>query len=123
MRNGNSFALYNSELRLPIFSFFSSYPIKSDLIRHFQLIAFTDIGVAWTGPHPFHQDNFFNTQVINDKPVVINVENLREPIVGGFGFGARTKLWGYFVRIDAAWGVEDFEIQKPLAYLSLTKDI
>jgi Tol biopolymer transport system component len=123
MRNGNSFALYNSELRLPVFSFFSSYPIKSDLIRHFQLIAFTDIGVAWTGPHPFHQDNFFNTQVINDKPVVINVENLREPIVGGFGFGARTKLWGYFVRIDAAWGIEDFEIQKPLAYLSLTKDI
>jgi len=123
MRNGNSFALYNSELRLPVFSFFSSYPIKSDLIRHFQLIAFTDVGVAWTGPHPFHEDNFFNTQVINDKPVVINVENLREPIVGGFGFGARTKLWGYFVRLDAAWGVEDFEIQKPLAYLSLTKDI
>jgi hypothetical protein len=79
--------------------------------------------VAWTGPHPFHEDNYFNTQVINDKPVTINVENLREPIVGGFGAGIRTKIWGYFLRFDVAWGVEDFEIQKALPYLSLSKDI
>ncbi|UKN01872.1 hypothetical protein K6119_19295 [Paracrocinitomix mangrovi] len=122
-RNGNSFALFNSELRLPVFTFFSSYPIKSDIIRHFQLVTFGDIGVAWTGPHPFSPENYFNTQVIVDKPVTINVENLREPIIGGFGFGARTKIWGYFIRFDLAWGVEDFEIQKPLPYLSLTKDI
>ena len=122
-RNGNSFALYNTEVRLPIFTFFSSYPIKSDLVRHFQLVAFGDVGVAWTGPHPFHPDNFFNTQVIDDKPVTINLDNLREPIIGGVGFGARTKIWGYFIRFDVAWGVEDFEIQKALPYLSLTKDI
>lgn len=122
-RNGNSFALFNTELRLPIFTFFSSYPIKSDLVRHFQLVAFGDVGVAWTGPHPFHPDNYFNTQVIEDKPVTINLDNLREPIIGGFGFGARTKIWGYFIRFDLAWGIEDFEIQKALPYLSLTKDI
>ncbi|MBD3638613.1 MAG: hypothetical protein HUJ25_14765 [Crocinitomicaceae bacterium] len=122
-RNGNSFALFNTELRLPVFTFFSSYPIKSDLVRHFQLVAFGDVGVAWTGPHPFHPDNYFNTQVIVDKPVTINIDNLREPIIGGFGFGARTKIWGYFIRFDIAWGVEDFEIQKALPYLSLTKDI
>ncbi|MCG8575846.1 MAG: hypothetical protein MI810_13245 [Flavobacteriales bacterium] len=123
IRNGNSFALYNTELRLPIFSYFSSYPIKSDMLRHFQIVGFGDLGVAWTGPHPFHPDNYFNTQVIEDKPVTINVENLREPIVGGFGLGFRSKIWGYFVRLDFAWGVEDFEVQKPLTYLSLTKDI
>ena len=123
IRNGNSFALYNTELRIPIFSFFSTYPIKSEIIKHFQLTAFSDIGVAWTGPHPFHPDNYFNTQVIEDKPVTINVENLREPIIGGFGFGARTKVWGYFIRFDVAWGVEDFELNKAVPYLSLSKDI
>lgn len=123
VRNGNSFALINSELRLPVFSFFSSYPIKSDLIRHFQIVGFGDIGTAWTGPHPFHEDNYFNTQVINDKPVIINVENLREPIIGGFGFGFRSKIWGYFIRLDFGWGVEDFEVQKPQTYLSFSKDI
>jgi WD40 repeat protein len=122
-RNGNSFALFNTELRLPVFTFFSSYPIKSDLVRHFQLVAFGDVGVAWTGRHPFDPDNFFNTQVIEDKPVTINIDNLREPIIGGFGIGARSKIWGYFIRFDVAWGVEDFEIQKALPYLSLTKDI
>ena len=122
-RNGNSFALFNTELRMPVFTYFSSYPIKSDIVKHFQIVAFGDIGVAWTGPHPFHPDNYFNTQVIEDKPVTINLENLREPIIGGFGVGVRTKIWGYFIRLDAAWGVEDFEIQKPLPYLSLSKDI
>lgn len=122
-RNGNSFALFNTELRMPVFTFFSSYPIKSDLVKHFQLVAFGDVGVAWTGPHPLHEDNFFNTQVIEDKPVTINVANLREPIIGGFGFGARTIVWGYFVRFDLAWGIEDFEIQRAIPYLSLSKDI
>jgi Tol biopolymer transport system component len=123
IRNGNSFALYNTELRLPVFSFFSTYPIKSEMIKHFQIVAFGDVGVAWTGPHPFHPDNFFNTQVIEDKPVTINIDNLREPIIGGFGFGARTKVWGYFIRFDVAWGIEDFELNKAIPYLSLSKDI
>ncbi|MBK6527995.1 MAG: hypothetical protein IPG07_22075 [Crocinitomicaceae bacterium] len=123
IRNGNSFLLYNTEFRLPIFTFFSSYPIRSEMVRHFQIIAFGDVGTAWTGPHPFSAENHFNTQVINDKPIIINVENLREPIIGGFGFGFRSKIWGYFVRFDLAWGVEDLDIQKPLPYFSLTKDI
>ena len=122
-RNGNSFVVFNSELRLPVFTFFSSYPIKSDLLRHFQIVAFGDVGTAWTGPSPFSPENYFNTQVIDDNPVVINVENLREPIIGGFGFGFRSKIWGYFVRLDIAWGIEDLEIQKPMPYFSLTKDI
>jgi hypothetical protein len=123
IRNGNSFLLYNTEFRLPIFTFFSSYPIRSEMVRHFQIIAFGDVGTAWTGPHPFSPENYFNTQVINDKPIIINVENLREPIIGGFGFGFRSKIWGYFVRFDLAWGVEDLDIQKPMPYFSLTKDI
>ncbi len=122
-RNGNSFALYNTEFRLPVFSFFSPYPIKSPFFRHFQIVAFGDLGVAWTGPHPFSPDNFFNTQIIDDKPVTINVENLREPIVGGFGFGFRSKIWGYFVRLDLSWGIENLEVQKLRPYISLIKDI
>lgn len=122
-RNGNSFALFNTEFRLPIISYFSPYPIKSDFLRHFQIVAFGDVGAAWTGPHPFHPENYFNTQIIDDKPVTINVENLREPIIGGMGLGLRSKIWGYFVRLDLAWGIENLEIQKPLPYISLTKDI
>jgi hypothetical protein len=122
-RNGSSFFLFSSELRLPIFTFFSSYPIKSDMVRHFQIVAFTDIGSAWTGAHPLSPDNYFNTQIINDNPITISVQNLREPIVGSIGFGLRSKIWGYFVRLDAGWGIENLTIQKPKVQLSLSLDI
>ena len=54
---------------------------------------------------------------------MINVENLREPIIGGIGLGVRSKVWGYFVRLDLAWGIENLEFQKPIPYISLSKDI
>jgi len=49
--------------------------------------------------------------------------NNNEPIVGGYGFGFRTKFLGYFVKADWAWGVVDRVIQKPIFYLSLSLDI
>ncbi len=124
IRNGNSFLLFTSELRLPVFTFFSSYPIKYDMVKHFQIVLFTDIGTAWTGPHPLSPENYFNTQIINDKPVTIKVQNLREPFVGNVGFGLRTKIWGYFLKSDFGWGIENFEIQqKPLIQFSIGLDI
>lgn len=123
IRNGNSFFVFNSEIRFPIFSFFSKNPIKSDFLRHFQIVAFGDMGTAWTGPHPWHEDNYFNTQVINDKPVTIKLQNARNPIVGGFGFGLRTRIMGYFIRFDLAWGIEDGKVGRATPYLSLSLDI
>ena len=122
-RNGNSFFLFSSEFRLPIFTFFSTYPIKNDMIKHFQIVAFGDVGSAWTGPHPLSPDNYFNTQIINDNPLTISVQNLREPIIGDFGIGLRSKIWGYFVRLDFGWGVENFEVQPVRTQISLSLDI
>ena len=122
-RNGNSFALLTSELRLPLFTFLSSYPIKSEFFRHFQIMAFADIGAAWTGPHPLSPENYFNNQIIDDYPVEINVKNLVEPIIGDIGLGVRSKIMGYFIKLDFAWGIEDIRLKKPVAQLSLNLDI
>ncbi|MCB0477391.1 MAG: PD40 domain-containing protein [Crocinitomicaceae bacterium] len=123
VRNGNSFVALNSELRWPIFSYFSKYPVKSDFLKNFQIVIFGDIGTAWTGPHPYSDDNYFNKQTIYQKPLTIEVFNAREPIVGGFGFGARAKLFGYFLRFDLGWGVENGVIGKPIPYFTLSTDI
>lgn len=124
IRNGNSFAVINSEIRWPLFSYFSKYPLKSDFLKNFQLVVFGDVGAAWTGPHPYHEDNYFNKQTIYEKPLTIEVYNAREPIVGGFGFGARAKLFGYFLRFDLAWGVQNGVISsKPVHYFTLSMDI
>ena len=122
-RNGNSFALFSSEIRLPLFTFLSPYPIKSEFFRYFQIVTFADVGSAWTGPHPLSPENYFNNQIIEDYPVEINIQNLVEPIVGDFGFGVRSKVMGYFIKLDVAWGIEDLRIKKPVTQLSLNLDI
>lgn len=123
IRNGNSFAVFNTELRWPLFTYFSKYPVKSNFLKNFQLVLFGDVGTAWTGPHPWSDDNHFNKQTIYEKPLTIEVLNARNPIVGGFGFGARAKLFGYFLRFDLAWGVENGVVGKPLPYFTLSMDI
>ncbi|MBU1008722.1 MAG: hypothetical protein KKD74_01190 [Bacteroidetes bacterium] len=122
IRNGNSFAVLNSELRFPVFRCLLQRPINSDFIRNFQLATFGDIGTAWTGLNPYDPKNSLYTSTIENGPLTITVEVQKDPIVGGFGFGARTLLLGYFVRGDVAWGVEDRRISKPVFYLSFSLD-
>lgn len=123
-RNGNSFAVFNSELRIPLFLLFTKGAVKNEPLRSFQLVGFFDLGTAWVGASPFSSENTFNENVIVNKPVVIKIENSREPIIAGTGIGIRTKIFGYFVRGDLGWGIENFSIRKkPLLFLSLTHDI
>jgi len=122
IRNGNSFAVINSEIRFPVFRYFANRPIKSDMLNNFQVVGFGDIGTAWTGLHPYSEENFLYTNNIHQSPLNITVREQKEPIVGGFGFGARTRLLGYFIRADIAWGVEDYMIQPSIFYLSLSLD-
>lgn len=122
-RNGNSFALFTSEFRLPLFSFLSPYPIQSEFFKFFQIVAFADVGSAWTGPHPLSPLNYFNNQTIEDGQVTINIQNLIEPIVGDIGIGVRSKIMGYFIKLDVAWGIEDLRFKKPVAQISLNLDI
>jgi len=123
-RNGNSFAVFSSELRFPIFKYFANAPIKSDFLENFQIVGFGDIGSAWTGLHPYSEDNEFNQQEITTGggSVSVIIRNNREPIIWGYGVGVRTRILGYFVRADWAWGVDDGVVQPSVFYLSLNLD-
>lgn len=121
-RNGNSYVVLNSELRIPVFSYLINTPIRSEIIRNFQLVAFGDIGTAWEGFSPFDQNNPFNSETIERGPVKITTQYFRNPIVGGYGLGARTVIFGYFVRADLAWGVDSGETSDPIWYFSLNLD-
>jgi hypothetical protein len=124
VRNGNSFAVINSELRFPIFKYLYKRPIRSDFIQNFQVIAFGDLGTAWTGTNPYSDKNSLNTTVIAPpgSPLEITLNTQHNPIVGGYGWGIRSRLFGYFIRLDRAWGVEDGIVLKPLWHLSLSLD-
>lgn len=122
IRNGNSFAVINTEIRLPVFRYILNQPVRSDFLKNFQVVAFGDAGTAWTGISPYSKDNQLFNQYITNGPLFIKVEIQKDPIVEGFGGGLRTRLLGYFIRGDLAWGVEDGKVYKPIFYLSLSLD-
>lgn len=123
IRNGNNFIVLNSELRLPVFSYFLNRPINMEFIKNFQVVAFGDVGTAWTGWNPYDPNNSLYTSHYSDGNLEISVTKLREPVVAGFGFGLRTTLFGYFVRGDMAWGLDDGHFnKKPQYYLSFSLD-
>jgi len=122
IRNGNSFAVINSEIRWPVFRYFANRPINSDFLSSFQLIGFFDIGTAWTGPSPYDQRNHLNREIIRNGPLTIEIEKGNEPVVAGFGAGVRSRLLGYYIRLDWAWGIENYVILPRIFYFSLSLD-
>jgi len=123
IRNGNSYALLNSELRVPIFKYFSKKPVMGNFWRNFQLIGFFDVGTAWQGKDPYDGDNPINIVYLYNPPTVaVKVNYFRDPLVAGYGFGARALIFGMYLRADYAWGIETREIQKPVFHLALGTD-
>jgi hypothetical protein len=123
IRNGNKFLIANSELRIPIFTYLLNRPVRSDFIRNFQVIGFADAGTAWSGPDPYDPNNSLNNSVVQvPPPYTVTVYYQREPIVAGYGFGLRSRVLGYFIRADWAWGYEDGVHLPQKFYLSFALD-
>ncbi len=122
IRNGNNFALINTELRWPIIRYIANRPLSSSFLNNLQLIGFFDAGTAWAGLHPWVGENEYDIEEYVNGPVKVVVDSNRDPLVAGYGFGARTRLFGYFVRVDWAWGIENGIILPRIFYFSLNLD-
>jgi hypothetical protein len=122
IRNGNSFALINSEIRWPFVRYIAGHPFRSNFLNSLQVIGFGDIGTAWSGKSPWSGNNAYDTQVVTNGPVEVTLDTNKQPIVGGMGFGARAQILGYFVRADWAWGVDNGYILPSIFYLSFSLD-
>jgi hypothetical protein len=122
IRNGNNFALINTELRWPIIRYFANRPIANNFLNHFQLVGFFDVGSAWQGLTPYSKKNAYDKTVMSNGLVTISVDSNRDPIVAGYGFGLRTMLLGYFIRLDWARGIENRTVLPRVIYFSLNLD-
>ncbi len=120
-RNGNNVMVFNSELRLPVFATFIDKPINSAFLRNFQLTQFIDLGTAWTRKLNFKDANYTYYQGSDGVTVKIK-EGFLGPFVGGYGFGARTTIAGYFLRVDAGWPAIAFFRGKPIWYFGMGVD-
>ena len=125
IRNGNSFAVFNSELRVPIFSAFRKGEMKSSFLENTQLIAFFDMGTAWEGFSPFGQGNLsqeIRENSTQNPTAIARVDVFKQPIVMGFGGGVRTEIFGYFIRMDLGWGFDTGNINKPRLQIGIGYD-
>lgn len=122
IRNGDKFALFNTELRWPPIRYFANHPISSNFWNNLQLIGFFDIGTAWSGTHPWAKENAYDNEIIENGPITVTIDTNRDPIIAGYGFGIRSMLLGYFVRLDWAWGIENQAILPRIFYFSLSLD-
>jgi Tol biopolymer transport system component len=121
-RNGNNFVVFNSELRFPIFKYFSNHPIRSAIINNFQIIPFFDVGTCWQGTNPFSVANTTNQYTFYQNPITVIINQPKQAIIAGYGVGLRTQIFGYFVRVDFSWGLDNQTHQKEVTYFSLTTD-
>lgn len=123
IRNGGSFALVNTELRIPVFKYLMHKPVLGNFWRNFQVIGFFDAGTAWTGSSPYSADNPINIEYLQNPPTVqVKVQYFRDPLVAGYGAGVRMQLFGLYLRGDYAWGIETKRIQKPVFHIALGAD-
>lgn len=120
--NGNNAFVLNSEIRVPIFTSFFNKPINNAFLRNFQVVQFFDLGTAWNGAF----DKFERPNVIYQEPSSpINIKIKAGgigPFAGGYGFGARSTLLGYFLRVDAAWEMKGVFRGKPSWYFAMGLD-
>lgn len=122
IRNGSSYALFNSELRVPLFMYLLGKDRGASLIRNFQLIAFFDAGLAWYGAGPYSSKNPLNSVQVKDVLVELDIQYFRDPLVMGYGWGARTQLLGYFIRLDIAHGIETKKSLPAMYHLGIGLD-
>lgn len=120
--NGNNAVVINSEFRFPLFSTLINRPINNAFLRNFQLVQFIDLGTAWNGRYngitrPGEVIRAPNT------PVVVRIDaGGLGPFAGGYGFGMRSTLLGYFMKLDAGWPMKGVFKGKPVWYFALGFD-
>jgi hypothetical protein len=121
-RMGNSFLLSNTELRWQVMKMIYKRPVSSEFIKHFTITTFIDAGCAFTGKSPADIANPYNTNYLNTPNYSMSITSRRNPWLMGAGYGIRSRVLGYFIKYDRAWGWQESQWNKPIQYISLGLD-
>ncbi len=88
------------------------------------MVQFFDLGSAWNGKYDkIERPNVIHTTGDVNNPVTVKIKaGGIGPFAGGYGFGARSTLLGYFIKFDAAWEMNGIFKGKPMYYFALGLD-
>jgi Tol biopolymer transport system component len=123
LTNGNNAVVINSELRLPVFTTLFNKPINNAFLRNFQVVQFFDLGTAWNGKYNklSRPEQSYQSAQYSGLTVLVKAGGIG-PFAGGYGFGVRSTLLGYFLRFDAGWQMNTFFGNKPVLNVSMGVD-
>ncbi len=119
---GTSTFLVNTQLKFPVFEYFSKAPINSTFLRNFLLVGFFDFGSAWSGPIPLSQQNSANTITYQTDLFSAKISNFKNPWLASYGAGVRMVLMGYYGKIDVARPIREFEVRRTRFTVSVGLD-
>ena len=119
---GNNVLLLNAELRIPIVQVFTNSPITSTFLRHLQFVGFYDIGTSWSGQSPFSDGGSVNYDEIKSKYILVKLKNYLNPWLYSYGVGMRSTMLGYYLKVDVAWPVMNYEVGKTSWFITLGFD-
>ncbi len=119
---GQNVMLMNAELRVPLVRTLSNAPISSNFFRNMQFIAFYDIGTSWSGKPPFESGSSVRIDRIKRGTIEVDIKNYLNPWLYSYGLGMRSVIFGYYMKFDLAWPVENFEVRDPRFMLTLGFD-
>ena len=122
--NGNNAVVINSEFRLPVFTTLFNKPINNAFLRNFEVLQFFDLGTAWNGSYNKIERPTLSFP-LNDQSsplrVLLKAGGIG-PFAGSYGFGIRSTVLGYFLRLDTGWEMNGFFSGKPTWQFSMGVD-
>ena len=94
--------------------------ITSKFLNNLQLIGFFDLGSSWNINSPFSSKNDVNTWYIREPGSVFQaeIENSKNPWLASYGFGIRSFIMDYFIKLDVAKPIEDYQIKSTKYHIS-----
>jgi Tol biopolymer transport system component len=108
---GSRAALLNMEFRFPLVRYFiTDFPLKLGF-QNIRGCVFFDAGSAWSNDSAWR----FTDRMADGSRYV-------RDIVSGFGYGIRTNLAIFLLKIDAAWRTDFDSISSPKYYFSIGTD-
>lgn len=124
-RHGTGFALYNMELWISPFRMLPPKAIINEFFQNFKITFFLDFGITWLEKiKNLWEKQYYISKEIYSGPIYITIKNYNTPYIGGIGFGIRSKLLGYFIKVDTGWGIENETIyKKPRIYVSFGSEL
>ncbi len=121
-RGGNKYMLLNTEVRVPVFAYLFQKPISSEFFKSVMLVGFIDVGTAWVGSSPYSLENPFNTKIVQSSQYTVTVVTQRDPFLYAFGFGARARILGHYIKMDHGYGLIEKKFQKGMTTFSIGLD-